>query len=289
MTAAPPRLLNGKALAEEIYARLRERIAALPAGTRPGLAIILLRDDDASRRYAAAKMRHCQELGLACSLHDFCDAAARGAWEDPVRALAADPQVHGIFVEHPLPAEVDPIRLYDLIPAEKDVEGIGQASLGRLLLGRPGLKPPTPSAVMALLDRHGVALEGRRAVVIGRSDIVGKPMGLMLLARNATVVTCHSRTPDLAVETSRADVLVVSAGRPRLVRAEHVREGATVVDVGTNYVDGKLVGDVDFESVAPRCAAITPARGGVAPVTTALLVQNLVDTAERQIRDSARR
>ena len=277
---ATPFLLDGNAVAQHVYASLRERLDTL--SVVPGLAIVLLRDDAPSRKYAAAKMKHCRTMGIACTLHDLSQAASTGEWEERVQALATDSQVHGIFIEHPLPPGVDPIRLYDLIPSEKDVEGIGHGNLGKLMLGRPGLVPPTPAAVMAILDHHAVPLEGRRAVVVGRSDIVGKPVAALLLARHATVVMCHSKTPDLAAETTRADILVVAAGRPGLVHGGHVRKGAVVVDVGTNFVEGRLVGDVDFESVAPRCSAITPVRGGVGPVTTAMLLRNLVDTAERQ-------
>lgn len=280
-TPPPPFLLDGNGVAQHVYASLRDRLGTLPLV--PGLAIVLLRDDAPSRKYAAAKMKHCRNMGMACDLHDLSQAATTDEWEERVRALAADPRVHGIFVEHPLPPEVDPVRLYDLIPSEKDVEGIGHSNLGKLMLGRPGLAPPTPAAVMAILDHHAMPLEGRRAVVVGRSDIVGKPLAALLLARHATVVMCHSRTPDLAAETTRADILVVAAGRPGLIHGGHVREGAIVVDVGTNFVDGRLVGDVDFESVAPRCSAITPLKGGVGPVTTAMLLRNLVDTAERQV------
>lgn len=270
-----------RAVRDEIRARLALDFAAHPP---PGLAVVLLTDDSASRKYAQSKVKLCRELGIVCTVHDLAAEAsnARAAMQR-IRDIAADPCVHGLLVEHPLPPSVDEVELYACIPRAKDVEGISSANLGRVLLGRPHMVAATAAAVMRILDHYAIPLCGRRAVVVGRSNIVGKPVAALLLARDATVVMCHSRTPDLAEETRRADVLVVSAGRPRLIGASHVREGAVVVDVGINFEGGRMVGDVDFEAVRERAAAITPVPGGVGPVTTAMLLSNLVASAFEQL------
>lgn len=280
-------LLDGSEVArvvrDEIRAELDRRWSD---GVRPGLAVVMLASDAASRKYAESKIKACADLGMRCTLHDLADCAGDiHAIGERLRQISADPAVHGLMVEHPLPLGVDSVDLYASIPPEKDVEGISCANLGRLMLGRPLMVASTAAAVMRILDHYDIALAGRRAVVVGRSSIVGKPLASLLLARDATVVHCHSRTPDLAVETLRADVLVVAAGKPGLIRAEHVGEGAVVVDVGINFENGRMVGDVDFDSVRPRASAITPVPGGVGPVTTAMLLSNLLRTADRQRRE----
>mgnify|MGYP006276888005 CR=1 FL=1 len=278
------RLLDGQEVARGVHAEIRDELRTRwGSGRRPGLAIVVLTSDAASRRYAERKVKACAELGMACTLHDLAgyppDLAVIGR---RIADIAADPAVHGVMVEQPLPPTIDSVQLYAFIPPEKDVEGISCANMGRLLLGQPHLVACTAAAVMRILEHYKIAVAGKRAVVVGRSHIVGKPLALLLLARDATVVVCHSATPDLVAETARADVLVAAAGRPRLIGASHVREGAVVVDVGTNFENGRMLGDVDFDEVSPRAAAITPVPGGVGPVTTALLLSNLLVAARRQ-------
>lgn len=277
-------ILDGHEVARAVRDEIRQRLEKEFVGrVRPGLAVVTLTADPAARKYAESKMKACRELGLPCGLHDLAAVAAdSAALHERICAIANDPAVHGLLIEHPLPADLDPIQLYAEIPPQKDVEGLSHANMGRLMLGRPHIVASTAAAVMRILDHYGIQLAGRRAVVVGRSNIVGKPVGALLLARDATVVTCHSRTPDLAEETKRADVLVVSAGRPRLVGPAHVREGAVVVDVGINFENGRMVGDVDFAAVRDKVSAITPVPGGVGPVTTAMLLYNLVEAAVTQ-------
>ncbi len=275
------RLLDGKAVAAKLREDLKQRLSReFGDGPRPGLAVLLLADDAASRKYAQSKAKSCAELGLECTIHDM--AGQHGNWRDRLRELGNDPKVHGIMIEQPLPRDVDPLELYGLMPAEKDVEGVSQLNLGQLVLGHPRLVASTPAAVMAILDHYEVPLAGRRAVVVGRSNVVGKPLVHLLLARDATVTCAHSRTTDLVAETSRADVLIVAAGVPHLIGPQHVRQGAHVIDVGINFKDGRMVGDVDTDAVLDKVAAITPVPGGVGPVTTVLLLSNLVEAATHQ-------
>ncbi len=280
-------LLDGVSVARAVRASLRDHVSREMPDDSPGLAVVLLTADLAARKYAESKARACRDLGMTCTLHDLTP------WVSNMRALgkrlesiASDPRVHGLLIEHPLPPHVDPIALYAHVPTAKDVEGISYANMGRLMLGRPYMVASTAAAVIRILEHYGVQIAGRRVVVVGRSNIVGKPVAALLLARDATVVTCHSKTPDLATETLRADILVVSVGRARFIGATHVREGAVVVDVGINFEGGRMVGDVDFEAVRGKVLAITPVPGGVGPVTAAMLLSNLVQTALAQKRGS---
>jgi methylenetetrahydrofolate dehydrogenase (NADP+)/methenyltetrahydrofolate cyclohydrolase len=284
LATVPDGLLDGTEVARSVRADLRARLEGELAGVaRPGLGVVMLASDSAARKYAESKVKACRDLGMACTVHDLAPLVATPRkMYARLSEIAADPAVHGVLVEHPLPPSVDPIELYAHIPQAKDVEGISYANMGRLMLGRPLMVASTAAAVMRILDHYEVPLAGRRAVVVGRSNIVGKPVAALLLARDATVVTCHSHTPDLGAETRRADVLVVSVGRPAVIDASHVREGAVVVDVGINFSGGRLVGDVDFEGVRRIAGAITPVPGGVGPVTTAMLLSNLVETAIAQ-------
>lgn len=280
------RVLDGHPVARAVRAQIRDDLDRWGEGSRPGLAVVTLSADAASHAYAESKRKACLELGMRCAIHDLSDVSTdAGEVERRVRAIAADPDVHGLMIERPLPVGIDEIALYGCIPAQKDVEGIGCANMGRLMLGQPLMVASTAAAVMRILAHYDIALAGRRAVVVGRSNIVGKPLAALLLAEDATVTVCHSRTPDLAAETLRADVLVAAVGRPRVIGPAHVRAGAVVIDVGINFVDGRMVGDVDFEAVRDRAAAITPVPGGVGPVTTALLLSNLFRAARHQ-RDS---
>ena len=257
-----------------------DRLAA--RGVRPGLAVILAGDDSASRAYVRNKVRACAETGLRSELHEFPGDISERAVLERIAALNGDPQVHGILVQLPLPKQVNAARLLESVSPAKDVDGFHPLNLGALMAGRPGFVPCTPAGVMRMLEREGVALSGRHAVVLGRSNIVGKPMALLLLQKDATVTICHSKTPRLGEVTRLADVLVAAVGRAGLVTAEMVKPGACVIDVGINRVaDGSLAGDVDFAAVKDVAGLLTPVPGGVGPMTVAMLISNTVDAAAR--------
>jgi len=275
-------LLEGKKTA----AAIREEAAATAqrlraAGTVPSLALVLATADESAAWYTRAIVRAGEKVGLDVRVERLADDASAADVRSAVARLSADDTVHGIIVQTPLPPGVDFVEMAEAIAPEKDVDGANPVSLGRLTAGLPAFAPATAAAVLRLLDDHGVELAGRRAVVVGRSLVVGKPAAMLLLARDATVTICHSRTKDLAARTSEADVLVAAVGRPRMLGAEHVGPGAVVIDVGTTPDEnGNLVGDVDAEAVMGRAGAVTPVPGGVGPVTTALLLHNTVTAAE---------
>ena len=279
------RLIDGKALAAEVRAALRPAVGALAArGARPGLAAIVAGDDPASRVYVRNKVRACEEVGVRSELHEFPADVAERALLECVAGLNRDPAVHGILVQLPLPAHLDTERVLAAVSPAKDVDGFHVENLGALLRGAPRFVPCTPAGVLRLLDHAGVPLAGRHAVVIGRSNIVGKPLALLLLQRDATVTICHSKTARLAELARQADVLVAAAGRPRMVGAEMVKPGACVIDVGTSRAaDGKLSGDVDFAAASKVAGWITPVPGGVGPMTVAMLVANTVRATELSI------
>jgi methylenetetrahydrofolate dehydrogenase (NADP+) / methenyltetrahydrofolate cyclohydrolase len=276
-------LIEGKksaaAIREETVAtaqRLRE------AGVVPTLALVLATADESAAWYTRAIARAGDKAGVEVRIERLADDASADEIRSTLQRLSADPDVHGIIVQVPLPPGVDGVEVAGEIAPEKDVDGANPLSLGRLTAGLPAFAPATAEAVVRLLDDHGVELSGRRAVVVGRSLVVGKPVAMLLLARNATVTICHSRTRDLPAVTREADVLVAAVGRPRMLGAAYVGAGAVVVDVGTSPdEDGKLVGDVDADAVAGRAGALTPVPGGVGPVTTALLLHNTVAAAGR--------
>jgi len=279
------RLIDGKALAAEVRAALRPAVGALAArGARPGLAAIVAGDDPASRVYVRNKVRACEEVGVRSELHEFPADVAERALLECVAGLNRDPAVHGILVQLPLPAHLDTERVLAAVSPAKDVDGFHVENLGALLRGAPRFVPCTPAGVLRLLDHAGVPLAGRHAVVIGRSNIVGKPLALLLLQRDATVTICHSKTARLAELARQADVLVAAAGRPRMVGADMVKPGACVIDVGTSRTaDGKLSGDVDFAAASKVAGWITPVPGGVGPMTVAMLVANTVRATELSI------
>ena len=276
------RLIDGKALAAEVRAALKPVVAALAArGARPGLAAILAGDDPASRVYVRNKVRACEEVGVRSELHEFAADVPEAKLLACIAGLNRDPAVHGILVQLPLPAHHDDARVLAAVSAAKDVDGFHAENLGLLLRGTPRFVACTPAGVLRLLDHAGVPLAGRHAVVIGRSAIVGKPMALLLLQRDATVTICHSKTSRLAELARQADVLVAAAGRPRMVGADMIKPGACVIDVGTSRTaDGKLSGDVDFAAVSDVAGWITPVPGGVGPMTVAMLVANTVRATE---------
>lgn len=276
-------VLDGVAAAQDIYSRLRQRVAALrESGVTPGLAAVQVGEDAASKIYVRNKVRACSEAGLHSEVHSLPGDSGQDAVLARIQALNRDPKVHGILLQLPLPPHLDAERIMQAITPQKDVDGLTWHSLGALLAGHPSFEPCTPAGVMAMLERAGIPLDRRHAVVVGRSAIVGKPMALMLMTRGATVTICHSRTPDLPAETRRADVLIAATGRPGLIRADMVKPGAAVMDVGINRdARGKLVGDVDFEPVSAVAAWITPVPGGIGPMTVAMLISNTVAAAER--------
>ena len=276
------RVLDGTAAAREIYARLKERVAALGRQQVPRLAAVQVGDNPASKVYLRNKVRACEEVGVESEVHQLAGDCPADTLAAILGQLNRDPRVHGILLQLPLPRHLDAERATQAIAPEKDVDGLTWASLGALVGGRPGFEPCTPSGVIVLLDRAGLALEGRHAVVVGRSAIVGKPMALMLIARGATVTVCHTRTRDLAEHTRRADILVAAAGRAGLITGDMLKRGAAVVDVGINRLaNGKLAGDVDFASTSAVAGWITPVPGGVGPMTVAMVITNTVQAAER--------
>ncbi len=278
--AMSAQLIDGKAVAKVLEAEVAAEIARL--GIRPGLVAVRVGNDPASEIYVRNKAKKARELGLEGTELVFPETMTEDALLAEVARLNGDDAVDGILVQLPLPKQIDPKKVIDAIDPAKDVDGFHPVNVGLLHLGRPALVPCTPSGVMRLIDSTGVAIEGKRAVVIGRSDIVGKPVAALLLARNATVTICHSRTRDLAAVAREAEILVAAIGRARFVTAEMIRPGAVVIDVGINRIDGKLCGDVDFQAAKETAGWITPVPGGVGPMTIAVLMSNTVRAAARR-------
>jgi methylenetetrahydrofolate dehydrogenase (NADP+)/methenyltetrahydrofolate cyclohydrolase len=276
------RRIDGSALAQRLRAELGERVAALAArGRRPGLAVLLVGDDPASAVYVRNKVKACAEAGLHSVLDRHAAALPEHELLARIDALNADPAIHGILVQLPLPPHIAPQKVIARIDPAKDVDGFSVASAGALLAGLPGFRPCTPWGCMKLIETTGIALKGAHAVVVGRSNTVGKPMALLLLQANATVTICHSQTPDLGVQVRQADVLVAAVGRRRTINAGMVKPGAVVIDVGMNRDEhGKLCGDVDA-GVAEVAGWLTPVPGGVGPMTVTMLLANTVEAAER--------
>ena len=283
--AGPARVIDGVATAREIYARLKERVTALGRlDVRPRLVAIQVGDHPASRIYLRNKVRACDEVGVDSEVHHLEAGCSQAALLAMLESLNRNARVHGILLQLPLPEALDAGRILQAIAPEKDVDGLTWASLGALVAGHPVFEPCTPRGVIMLLERAGIDMDRRDAVVVGRSAIVGKPMALMLMARGATVTICHSRTRDLAEHTRRADILVAATGRAGLITGDMVKPGATVIDVGINRLpDGKLAGDVDFAAVRAVAGCITPVPGGVGPMTIAMVIANTVLAAERSI------
>jgi methylenetetrahydrofolate dehydrogenase (NADP+)/methenyltetrahydrofolate cyclohydrolase len=281
--AGPAKIIDGTAISREIYAGLRERVAALGrGGVRPGLAAVQVGDNPASEIYLRNKVRACDAVGIHSEVHHLAAGSPQDVVLATLEKLNRNPRLHGILLQLPLPPLLDAERVMQSITPEKDVDGLTWGSLGSLVAGRPVFEPCTPAGVIVLLERSGIAMDGRHAVVVGRSVIVGKPVALMLMAQGATVTICHSRTHGLADHTRRADILVAAVGRTRLITGEMVKPGAAVIDVGINRLpDGKLAGDVDFQSVRGVAGFITPVPGGVGPMTIAMLMSNTVCAAER--------
>lgn len=278
------KLIDGKAIAADIRAELKIRTQTFEQkyGKKIGLAVVLIGNDPASAVYVRNKVKACEEVGIRSFRHDLPQETTQKQAEELVSALAEDENVHGILVQLPLPAGLDEKRLLSLIPSEKDVDGFLAENIGKLALREEGTVACTPLGVMELLARSGISAAGKRAVVVGRSNIVGRPMALLLLNADATVTVCHSKTKDLAEECRRADILVAAIGKAKFITADMVKEGAVVIDVGMDRDEnGRLCGDVDFENVKEKASAITPVPGGVGPMTIAMLLKNTCDAAER--------
>jgi len=276
-------LISGTALSQQIRAEVATRAAALTArGVKPGLAVILVGDDPASAVYVRNKVKACAESGLHSVMEKYDASLPEADLLARIEALNADPAIHGILVQMPLPKHINPQRVIETIADEKDVDGFSIHSAGSLASGLPGFRACTPYGCMKLIESTGVDLRGKHAVVIGRSNTVGKPMALLLLQANATVTICHSATPDLGLHTRQADVVVAAVGRRNTLTADMVKPGAIVIDVGMNRNDeGKLCGDVDFAGVSPVAGWITPVPGGVGPMTITMLLVNTLESAER--------
>ncbi len=278
-------LLDGKAMSNELREKLAVRVAKLKEqGTTPGLAVILVGEDPASQIYVKNKSLGCQQVGIHSVTIRLPETASQAELEAQIDALNADSTIHGILVQLPLPKVLDETAALARILPEKDVDGFHLLNAGKLFTGQPGVVACTPKGAMEMLHRTGMDLAGKEAVVVGRSNIVGKPMAMLLLQENATVTLCHSRTNDLAAHTRRADVLVAAVGKPRFITADMVKAGAVVIDVGINRVDGKVVGDVDFDAVKEVASWITPVPGGVGRMTITMLLENTIEAAERTVR-----
>ena len=278
------RILDGKATAAAIRSEVRARVDELRAqGTIPALAVVLVGDDPASHVYVKNKDKAAQEAGFSVRTLHLPATTSQAELAAVVRALNQDAGVHGILVQLPLPKGLDAAPIVDSLDPAKDVDGLHPSNVAALAMGRDGLRPCTPLGCIELLDRHGIRLDGAHAVVLGRSMLVGKPVAMLLLERNATVTVCHSKSRDLPAIVRTADVLFAAVGRPRLVQGDWIRPGAVVVDVGINRLpDGKLAGDVDFAAAAERASAITPVPGGVGPMTIAMLLANTALAASRR-------
>ena len=276
-------IIDGKAVAAKVKQEAAARVAQLKAkGRACGLAVVLVGDDPASAVYVRNKRRDCVECGIEALDYDLPATCTQEELEELLSELNADPAVSGILVQMPLPGHLDPERAIAHISPEKDVDGFHPVNLGRLMRGLDGPRPCTPTGVMRLLREYDVPVAGKQAVVLGRSTIVGKPMALMLMEEHATVTICHSKTPNAAETSQRADIVISAIGRPNLVKADWMAPGATVIDVGMNRDEnGRLCGDVDYAEVEPVAGAITPVPGGVGPMTRAMLMLNTVTAAER--------
>ena len=279
------RILDGKAIAADVKAEVAARVKAFTEkhGRGPGLDVVLVGDDPASQVYVGSKEKQAHTVGIRGAVHRMPTETTQSELLDKVRALNADPTVDGILVQLPLPKHLDPQAVIDVLDPAKDVDGLTPISAGLLWSDRAGLRPCTPWGCMRLLDHAQVKLEGARAIVIGRSALVGKPIAAMLLARHATVTLAHSRTQDLPTRVREHDIVVAAVGKSELVRGDWIKEGAVVLDVGINRTpEGKLVGDVEYAAAAERASWITPVPGGVGPMTIAMLLSNTVDAAERR-------
>jgi len=275
-------IIDGNRIAREIRNEIKAKTERLKrdTGIVPGLAVMLVGDDPASKIYVKRKENACSEVGFYSREYKLSAETDEKTVLATIKELNCDAAIHGILVQLPLPGQINPARVIEAIDPAKDVDGFHPVNIGRLLTGQPCHMACTPKGIMELLDRSGIKIDGKEAVIVGRSNIVGKPLFLMLLARNATVTVCHTKTKDLAEVTRRADILIAAAGKAEMIRGDMVREGAAVIDVGINRLgDGRLVGDVAFSEVSLRSSHITPVPGGVGPMTIAMLLGNTLNAA----------
>lgn len=277
------RNIDGKAIARKVRAEWKTRVEGLAArGVTPGLAVIIVGDNPASKVYVSHKTKACAETGIRSEVHEFPADTPEATVLERIAKLNADPKVHGILVQLPVPAHIDTRKLLEAISVHKDVDGFNLYNVGSLVAGESVFPPCTPYGVLCMLEYSDIPIAGQNVVVVGASNIVGKPMASMLMKRDATVATCHIKTRDLAQWTILADILVVAAGKPNLITAPMVRTGAVVIDVGINRLpDGRLVGDVDYDAVKEKASWITPVPGGVGPMTVTMLLVNTIKAAER--------
>ena len=284
---AGAKIIDGRDVAKKMRVEQKARVDALEASTGviPGLAVVLVGEDPASALYVSNKVKACEAVGIQSFSHRFPATITNEELLGLIKTLNADPSVHGVLVQLPLPPHIDMEQVLETIAPEKDVDGFHLYNVGALVVGRQIFPPCTPFGVMNLLKHENIPIEGRNVVVVGASNIVGKPMALMLMAQDATVAICHAKTRDLAQFTILADILVVAAGVPNLILPQMVKHGVVVIDVGINRLpSGKVVGDVDFEGVSKKASYITPVPGGVGPMTIAMLLENTLQSAERHGR-----
>ena len=280
MSIVAAEIIDGKALAQSIRVGLHERTTTLQTkGIHPALSVFLVGDDPASALYVKNKHKACESVGVHSEDHRLPATISQQELINLVNAANINPDIHGILVQLPLPSHIDKRAILETIAAEKDVDGFHPLNMGRLLEGNPGVVACTPKGIVRMIESTGISIAGKQAVIVGRSQIVGKPTAMLLLERHATVTICHSRTHDLAQQCREADLLVVAAGKAKMIDADMVKPGAIVIDVGTNLVDTRFVGDVDFESVSNVAGWISPVPGGVGPMTIAMLLENTVEAA----------
>jgi len=273
--------IDGKMIAQQVRGRIKAEVGKLPASIRPGLAAVLVGENPASKIYVRNKRKACEEAGIYSEEHALPETTSEAELLSLIARLNQDPKIHGILVQLPLPTQIHERRVLDAVIPEKDVDGFHYINVGKLVANEPGFVPCTPLGIIELLQASNVEMAGAHAVVLGRSNIVGKPAALLLLHRHATVTICHSKTKNLAEVCRQADILVAAIGKPEFVKKEMVKEGAVVIDVGINRLsDGRIVGDVDFEAVQEKAGAITPVPGGVGPMTIAMLLSNTLQSAK---------
>lgn len=279
----PAQLISGTQMSKKMRDELKRKVDQLKGvGIEPGLAVILVGEDPASNVYVNRKEKTCQELGIYSEVHRLAESISEVELLQQIETLNRDPNIHGILVQLPVPPHISEKAVIDAIAVDKDVDGFHPVNVGNLMIGEAGLLPCTPAGVVEMIKQSGLDIAGKHAVIVGRSNIVGKPAAMLLLREHATVSICHSRTPDLAAITTQADILIVATGRPNTIEAHHVKPGAVIIDVGVNRLEnGKLAGDVDFHSVVEKAGWITPVPGGVGPMTITMLMANTLQAAEK--------
>lgn len=284
----PAQIIDGKAIANKLKLQIRQEVDQLKAqGIQPGLAAVLVGDNPASMIYVRNKRKACDEVGIYSEEHRLPEQTKQEDLLNLIESLNSNPKIHGILIQLPLPKQINTDRVLNAVSLAKDVDGLHPYNVGRLTMGTPQFVPCTPAGVIAMLDEYKIPIEGRRAVIVGRSNLVGRPLSLLLMHRHATITVCHSRTKEIGAICREGDILVAAMGKPKFITAEMVKKGAVVVDVGINRLEtGQLVGDVDFESVSKKAGWITPVPGGVGPMTVVMLMYNTLQSARRSAKIS---